>query len=313
MSLAEAILNDECFALLDDSDASDVLPRSRLYTGYLGRLECRQASELPAMLEDMRQALAQGQHAVGLFAYELGAELQHIAPRREPGSVSQVLLFKQCARLSSAQVNAWLEAREQAQRPAGIVNLRANVTHAEFTDALARIRAYIEAGDTYQVNYTYRLRFDAYGSVYRLYARLRQRQPVPYGALVMLPDGKAVLSLSPELFVRHERGELTARPMKGTAAASGDEQQDAAAAIELALDPKNRAENLMIVDLLRNDLGRVADIGSVQVPQLFEVSRYTSVLQMTSTVRARIRHDVGLSDVFAALYPCGSITGAPCR
>jgi para-aminobenzoate synthetase/4-amino-4-deoxychorismate lyase len=136
---------------------------------------------------------------------------------------------------------------------------------------------------------------------------------VPYGALIALPDGSAVLSLSPELFIRHGRGVLTARPMKGTAAATGDTLQDAMRADALAADPKNRAENLMITDLLRNDLGRIAVPGTVTVPHLFEVDRYNSVLQMTSTVCARLRIGVTLAQAFAALYPCGSITGAPKR
>jgi para-aminobenzoate synthetase/4-amino-4-deoxychorismate lyase len=122
-----------------------------------------------------------------------------------------------------------------------------------------------------------------------------------------------VLSLSPELFVRHSGGELLARPMKGTAPATADDADNARRAAALAADPKNRAENLMIVDLLRNDLGRVAVTGSVEVPALFDVQRYSSVLQMTSTVRARLRPDAGLAEIFAALYPCGSITGAPKR
>jgi para-aminobenzoate synthetase/4-amino-4-deoxychorismate lyase len=149
--------------------------------------------------------------------------------------------------------------------------------------------------------------------VVALYQRLRARQPVPYGALVMLPDGGALLSLSPELFVRHEGGALLARPMKGTAPASGDEAIDAERSGALAADTKNRAENLMIVDLLRNDLGRIAATGSVEVPALFDVKRYGSVLQMTSTVQARLRGDATLAELFAALYPCGSITGAPKR
>ena len=188
-----------------------------------------------------------------------------------------------------------------------------NVDEAAFTDAIRRIRDYIAAGDTYQVNYTYRLRFEAFGSVFALYQRLRARQPVPYGALIGLPDGSAVLSFSPELFVRHCAGTLLARPMKGTAAASEDETTTAKRAAALALDPKNRAENLMIVDLLRNDLGRVAETGSVAVPKLFEVTRFGAVLQMTSTVQAQLRTDADLAEVFAALYPCGSITGAPKR
>src|SRR5690606_11051865 len=108
----------------------------------------------------------------------------------------------------------------------------------------------------------WRLRFDAYGSPLALYRRLRARQPVPYAALIALPDGRSVLSLSPELFVRHEQGRLLARPMKGTAPASGDAEEDARRASALAGDEKNRAENLMIVDLLRNVLGRVARLGS---------------------------------------------------
>ena len=311
MSSPSLNLTHECFALLDDGDAGDLSPRSRLYSGYLGRLECRQASALPGMLEHMQQELARGRHAVAVFSYELGAGMQGISVPADATAVSQVLLFEQCAHLSEAQVAAWLEACGQTQRPAGVVDVHASVSEAEFTEAIERIRAYIEAGDTYQVNYTYRLRFRAFGSVFDLYRKLRQRQPVPYGALIGLSDGQAVLSLSPELFVRHQSGQLTARPMKGTAAASPDFQQNDASASALASDPKNRAENLMIVDLLRNDLGRVAKVGSVQVPRMFEVTRFASVLQMTSTVRAQLRNDVGLSEIFTALYPCGSITGAP--
>jgi para-aminobenzoate synthetase/4-amino-4-deoxychorismate lyase len=196
--------------------------------------------------------------------------------------------------------------------------VRANVSEAQFTAALGRIHELIAAGDTYQVNYTYRLRFDAFGSIHALYERLRARQPVPYGALIALPDNTALLSFSPELFIRHAGGELLARPMKGTAPAAPREAENADAenarrSAALALDPKNRAENLMIVDLLRNDLGRVAQTGSVEVSKLFDVQRYSSVLQMTSTVRAQLRPGAALADIFAALYPCGSITGAPKR
>ncbi|MGH8809964.1 MAG: aminodeoxychorismate synthase component I, partial [Noviherbaspirillum sp.] len=304
----------ECFALLDDCDASEADPRSRLLTGYLGSLSCNGVSELPALLDDMQDALRQGRHAVGLFSYELGADLHRIEPREKTLSpLAQVLLFEHCRQMSSTQVESWLAQHEQATQPAGIAQITASVDEEEFAAAIAGIHAYIEAGDTYQINYTYRLRFDAYGAPHALYRRLRARQPVPYGALIALPDGHAVLSLSPELFVRHAQGKLTARPMKGTAAASGDAQTDAARAAALAADPKNRAENLMIVDLLRNDLGRVAKFGSVRVPRLFSVDRFSSVLQMTSTVEADLRDDANLADVFSALYPCGSITGAPKR
>ncbi|MBC7513095.1 MAG: aminodeoxychorismate synthase component I [Herminiimonas sp.] len=301
----------DCFALLDDCAASTAEPLSRLYTGHAGTLACDDATALPALLDAMQQALRQGQHAVGLFSHELGSQMHRIAPRASTGPVAQILLFERCERLSSDQVESWLGAREVAT--AGIARISASVDETAFAEAIARIHAYIEAGDTYQINYTYRLHFDAYGEPLALYRRLRARQPVPYGALIALPDGGAVVSLSPELFVRHAQGLVTARPMKGTAAASGDEEVDRARAEALAADPKNRAENVMIVDLLRSDLGRIARFGSVRVPRLFAVERFGNVLQMTSTVEAELRDDTSLADIFAALYPCGSITGAPKR
>lgn len=306
----------ECFALLDDASAADpVHARSRLYTGHAGTLRCGDAGAWPQVLDEMQAALGRGLHAVSLLTYELGGRLLGIDTHAIDGPLAQVLLFERCEHLSPTEVAAWLAARSAADgdAPAGIAQVHANVDEAEFTRALARIHDYIAAGDTYQVNYTYRLRFDAFGSLFALYARLRARQPVPYGALVALPDGGALLSLSPELFVRHAGGELVTRPMKGTAPALGDDAEDARRASALAADAKNRAENLMIVDLLRNDLGRVAVTGSVEVPALFEVQRYSSVLQMTSTVRATLRPGASLAEVFEALYPCGSITGAPKR
>lgn len=319
-------MNAECFALLDDAspgngregEAVPAAPsRSRLYTGHLGTLSCDDIGQWPQVLEQMRAALARGEYAVTLCAYELGAELLGIGAATPAGApLAQILLFKDCVSLTSAEVGDWLAARSfPIDRPAGIANIRVNIGRDEFDAALARIHDYIEAGDTYQVNYTYRLRFDAFGGIHALYARLRGRQPVPYGALVGLEDGSAILSLSPELFVRHEDGVLTARPMKGTAPAAPPAQaaENILRATVLAADPKNRAENLMIVDLLRNDIGRIARTGSVQVPALFEVHRYSSVLQMTSTITAELRDDVSLGDIFDALYPCGSITGAPKR
>lgn len=303
----------EVFALLDDARATHEA-RSRLYSGHAGTLTCDDASGWPPLLAALQAALQQGLYAVPLLAYELGAHLQNLPARPVDGPLAQVLLFSHCDHLTGEQVASWLATRSAGpDQIAGVAGITANVDEAQFVDAIGRIRALIEAGDTYQVNYTYRLRFDAFGPLVALYARLRTRQPVPYGALVALPDGRALLSFSPELFVRHEAGMLQARPMKGTARASGDATIDAARALELAQDTKNRAENLMIVDLLRNDLGRVAVTGSVQTPVLFDVQRYGAVLQMTSTVQAHLKPDAALVEIFDALYPCGSITGAPKR
>ena len=315
----------DCFALLDDASAADsAQARSRLYTGFAGSIACDDGAGWPALLDALQEALGRGLYAVSLLSYELGAHLLGIAVQTTPAPLAQVLLFARCDHLSAPQVAAWLaaQAHEHEQHvsdgPAGIGALRANIDAAQFAAALVRIHELIAAGDTYQVNYTYRLHFDAFGAPHALYARLRARQPVPYGALVALPGGGALLSLSPELFIRHTAGELLARPMKGTAPAAvdddtNDEAENARRSAALAQDGKNRAENLMIVDLLRNDLGRVAQTGSVEVSALFDVQRYSGVLQMTSTVRARLRPEATLADIFAALFPCGSITGAPKR
>ena len=302
------------FALLDDASADgQAHALSRLYSEHAGTLACHDAAGWDTLLRDMQSALARGLHAVPVLTYELGAHLLGIPAKPLATPLARVLLFARCERMTAEQAASWVATRAADATPAGIGAVEANVDEARFVDAIGRIRDYIAAGDTYQVNYTYRLRFEAFGSLFALYQRLRARQPVPYGALIALPDGSAVLSFSPELFVRNQGGTLLARPMKGTAPASGDAALDARRAAELALDPKNRAENLMIVDLLRNDLGRVAQTGSVEVPKLFEVTRFGAVLQMTSTVRARLRTEASLAALFAALYPCGSITGAPKR
>lgn len=286
---------------------------------------CRDADEWDAMFARTQQALSAGRYAVAMLSYETGAQLHGIAFAQGDEAASQagfmpsqVLIFDTRHHLNREQVKAWLAQHSQALdgysnsvAPAGISGMQSNIAALEFNAALEKIHALIAAGDTYQVNFTYRLKFDVFGSALTLYARLRERQPVPYGALIQLPDGQAVLSFSPELFVQHRAGRLITRPMKGTAAASGDAQEDQRRADQLAADAKNRAENLMIVDLLRNDLGRIAVTGSVQVPALFSVQRFSSVLQMTSTIEATLRPELNLGQIMRALFPCGSITGAP--
>jgi len=301
-----------CVALLDDrSGGKDA--RSRLYLGHVGTLTLSEATSLDMLAQQVQALLVRGLHAVGLFKYELGTELQAVAASPERQPLAQVLIFEHCRIVAEEEVTDWLAEQAGSSDRAGIANVRASVTAREFEEAVARIKSYICAGDTYQVNYTFRFDFDAYGSPAALYARLRERQRVPFGAFIALPDGGAVLSLSPELFVRHSAGTLTAQPMKGTARAGADEAENQRNAASLAADVKNRAENVMIVDLLRSDLGRIARTGTVRVSSLFDVDRFGDVLQMTSTVCAELQEDRTLADILRAIFPCGSITGAPKR
>ncbi len=315
----------DCFALLDDCHATAAQPTSRLYTGFVREHRCDDPASLdtmwPAVAADMRDGL----QAVILADYEWGARLmkaghEQIAP--EAAGALRVLMFERMARLSAEDVSAWLGRREadelklDASRPApaGIVDIVPSVDRDAFTNAIHRIHAYIGEGETYQVNYTYRLGFRSFGAPTSLYRRLRARQPVAFGAFIALPvesGGGHILSCSPELFLRNSGGRLEARPMKGTASRARVPEGDSEIARMLGEDVKNRAENLMIVDLLRNDLGRIARTGSVKVPKLFAIEPYSTVFQMTSTVDADLAEGTNFPDLLRALFPCGSITGAP--
>jgi para-aminobenzoate synthetase/4-amino-4-deoxychorismate lyase len=295
----------EVFALLDDCDSTAERRSSRLYASFVHERSCHDAAQLDDVCASVQQDLRDGLHAVVLADYEFGRNLQ----LAQPGDAAlRFLLFRECTLLSREEVEGWLVARDNAvaDRPsvAGVANIESSVTRDAFEQAIAGVQDALQAGDSYQINYTFRLAFDVFGSAVGLYRRLRERQPVRYGALIALPDGRDVLSCSPELFIQREGDVLRARPMKGTAPRSADPEW-------LRLDPKNRAENVMIVDLLRNDMSRVAVTGSVKVPHLFSVEAYKSVWQMTSTVEARLRPNTTFADILRALLPCGSITGAP--
>lgn len=183
-----------------------------------------------------------------------------------------------------------------------------NVSREEYNRAIARVREYIARGDTYQVNYTMRLRAPFHGEAWPLFLHLVRAQPNSYAAYV--DTGRyAICSASPELFLRREGNRLTMKPMKGTAPRGRFLREDRAQANWLHHSEKNRAENVMIVDMARNDLGRVAEVGSVQVTCLWETERYPTVWQMTSTVEAT--SEASLTEIFRATFPCASITGAP--
>lgn len=314
-----------CYALLDDCAATATAPASRRYTGFLREIRCDDPDRLAAVWPDVEAALRSGGHVLVLADYEWGARqlrAGHEAVPAEAAGAVRFLLFERMDRLDADQAAAWLAELEAAEgggepgppAPAGVLDIATSVDRPAFHDAIRAIHQRIADGETYQVNYTYRLDFASFGSPLALYRRLRARQPVRFGAFVALPPGPGpshVLSLSPELFLRNAGGVLSARPMKGTASRARVAEGDSEIARMLAEDTKNRAENLMIVDLLRNDLGRVAATGSVRVPALFAVEPYRTLFQMTSTIEADLPPGTGFPALLQALFPCGSITGAP--
>jgi para-aminobenzoate synthetase/4-amino-4-deoxychorismate lyase len=299
------------YILLDDS----LTPggRSLLYTEPERIVAAYAPEEVDAALDQISAGLARGLHAAGFFTYELGyylePKLRNLLPSERRAPLFWIGLFRDVQPLDDAGTRAWLDVNGGAGR-AKISDLKLSWTREEYDRAFAAVEDYIAAGDVYQINLTMKYRFAFEGDPVALYAALRRKQRVAYGALVHAPE-LDVLSLSPELFFRREGKHISTRPMKGTAPRGRTPREDARLKTWLAVDEKQRAENLMIVDLLRNDLGRVAKIGSVEVTDLFTVETYRSVHQMTSGITAELRSDMGLKDMLRALFPCGSVTGAP--
>lgn len=189
-----------------------------------------------------------------------------------------------------------------------IERLKTNISKKEYCDAISSIKKHLKNGDTYQVNYTFKKKFDFRGSVKQLYKKLRNSQPTSFMAIINTGD-RSILSLSPELFFRTKDNQILTRPMKGTIKRGKTTKEDSINRNRLADSLKNRAENVMIVDLLRNDMGRVAK--EVIVSSLFDIEKYKTVFQMTSTIKAKLNDKLGLYELFKAIFPCGSITGAP--
>ena len=292
------------FALFDDA----VSGRAKLYQNHV---ESRlfHHNELDSLDDTLQKGWQKGLHAVLFADYEFGLPLMGIESER--GGNLALHWFADCADIDA---ESWL-AQNSDDLPAGISTPQSSVSEADYLDHIRQIHEAIRRGDTYQINYTTRLHLQAYGNPVSLYRRLRQ--PVPYAVLSHLPDaaGKSAWTLcfSPELFLKIDAdGTISTEPMKGTAPILGDGQDERRAA-ELQADPKNRAENVMIVDLLRNDLGKIAQTGKVRVPEPFKVSRFGSVWQMTSTIQAQALPHITAADILRATFPCGSITGAPKR
>ena len=262
------------------------------------------AEDVPQALAALDDARAQGAWLAGFASYELGYVLEPRLNARLPEDRRLPLM---CFGVYDQPAQFDLPGG-----PSGVDEFRPRWDEARYARAFRTVHDAIGAGDIYQANLTFPIDLTYEGDSAALYSALAAGQTVGHGALVQqdgLPD---LLSRSPELFFRTDAaGRIETRPMKGTQPRSEDMAEDARRKAFLSTDEKNRAENLMIVDLLRNDISRVAVPGSVNVPELFKVESYATVHQMVSLVQAQLQADVGLSDILMALFPCGSITGAP--
>ncbi len=290
--------------------------RSYFFTDAVQILTTDEMNEIPGIFESIEKALEAGHYVAGFLSYEAGYHFEPAAMRSAGtlegcgvplvwfGIYREPVSWDECG---EGRVPA-SGGSEHAVGEAGEISV--GISRAEYGERIEQIRRYIEAGDLYQANLTMMVSQRCHEGAGALFERMMENQPVPYGALIHTGEAY-ILSASPELFF-HKRGRrMLVRPMKGTARRGRDREEDGERAAWLAADEKNRAENVMIVDLLRNDLGRICTTGSIEVTDLFSVERYPDLLQMTSTVQGELKAETNYYEIFRSLFPCGSITGAP--
>ncbi|MEG5263581.1 aminodeoxychorismate synthase component I [Pseudomonas sp. JDS28PS106] len=302
---------------------AEYLQQLRAGLARLGKAQLPQGSELP---------FAGG--VLGYLSYDFGRRLE----RQPDNAVDDLHLPDACiglytwavvtdheTRTTQLVCHPSLEAGEARrlrelfaqpadQNPAGFQltsAFQAHISRDDYRVAFERIQAYIQAGDCYQVNFAQRFQAECDGDPWAAYCALREACPTPFSGYVSLPDGGAILSLSPERFISVNQGQVETRPIKGTRPRGRDAEEDAAYGRELLASPKDRAENLMIVDLLRNDLGRSCKVGSVKVPELFSLESYPNVHHLVSSVTGELAQGRDALDLIAGSFPGGSITGAP--
>ncbi|HEY8138065.1 MAG TPA: aminodeoxychorismate synthase component I [Methylocystis sp.] len=299
------------YVLFEDGQAAGQV---QLFEAPEELIVAREPGEAREAFARMEAASKRGLYLAGYASYELGYALEpKFSTQTTPRSRTPLLLF-----------GAFRAPRVCTLAPADMAAPRIALTPAwsesEYAERFRACRDYIFAGDVYQINLTFPLYGRFEGEPLALYRALRKRQPVAYGGVVAL-GGETIVSLSPEVFFESHSllsatgapmgRAIRARPMKGTAQRGFMPPEDMARAKYLVEDEKSRAENLMIVDLLRNDLSRLAEVGSVKVTDLFTVQTYPTLHQMTSGIEAKLRENVTLAELFSGLFPCGSVTGAP--
>ena len=276
-----------------------------IFTQPIKELKTRDLAEVTDLLAQVESYQEQGYYVVGYVSYEAAPAFEKkLAVHKLPLLGEYLLYFTVHDRVETSPIPLTYEEVDLPSK------WREQTSAEDYEKAISQIHHHLRQGDTYQVNYTVQLKQDLSVNPFAIYNRMVVEQEAGYNAYVE-HDEMAVISMSPELFFEQNDCELTTRPMKGTTQRGVTDQEDLAQASWLEQDPKNRSENMMIVDLLRNDMNRISEVGSEHVERLCQVEQYSTVWQMTSTIKSQLRPDVDLVEIFRSLFPCGSITGAP--
>ena len=276
-----------------------------IFTQPIKELKTRNVTEVADLLAQVESYQEQGYYVVGYVSYEAAPAFEEKLAVHPAPLLGEYLLYFTVH--DSVEKSSIPLTYDEVDMPS---NWQDVTSAADYEKAIDQIHHHLRQGDTYQVNYTVQLKQELSANPFAIYNRMVVEQEAGYNAYVE-HDEMAVISMSPELFFEQNGRELTTRPMKGTTQRGVTDQEDLEQAGWLEQDPKNRSENMMIVDLLRNDMNRISEVGSEHVEHLCQVEQYSTVWQMTSTIKSQLREDVDLVEIFRSLFPCGSITGAP--
>ena len=308
-NLLSAISAHKNFVFLETNRRDKRNKISYLFKNPLKIISCDFPSQIRPSIEKIESFLKKGYFAAGFLSYEAGFGLEDALKGKKAQGVPLLWfgIFKDAETFDYSDV---LFNDDASKGMYNINDVETEISKKEYISSIKRIKAYIEKGDTYQVNHTFKLDFSFTGSIPDLYLCLRKKQSVSYSALIKI-DERYILSFSPELFFKKEKGIIQVKPMKGTIGRGRLLNEDKQNAKTLHFCPKNRSENIMIVDLLRNDLSRISRKDSVETRKFFSIEKYESLFQMTSTVEGKVRKGVSLYALFKATFPSGSVTGAP--
>ena len=296
-------MSPKSYIFLDDQ----LTNTQRYYTDPVDILIADDPGDIDDIFAKLTQYHQEGYFIAGYLSYDLGyvfedALSHRLAPKR-PTPLLNFGIFKTFGRQAPTQLLYSSQAPDLTLTPLW--------SEAEYSKRFSQVMDYIRAGDVYQINLTFPMTGPYDGPAHTLYAAFRHRQKGRYGGVVHLGNAPDIISLSPELFFRKEGRDMSMRPMKGTRPRSANSQIDEELRLNMRNDVKSQAENLMIVDLLRNDLSRISEPGSVKVPELFALETYQTLHQMTSRVASKLTPDIDMKSIFQNLFPCGSVTGAP--
>ncbi len=296
------------FVFLETASFDKENKTSFLFTDFKKILTFNHGDDIEAFFGKAESFLRKGYWLSGYFSYEFGYYLEPALYHLRQKSGFPLAWIGVCKKPLTIGRGPYRSDSKDRELSHTIKNIKPNITRREYFSKIEKIKKYIENGLTYETNFTFKLKFDFRGDILDLYLSLRGAQPTSYMALINTGKNR-IISLSPELFFRREGRKIVTRPMKGTCSRGFTLKEDVDNRVLLKTSKKIKAENLMIVDLLRNDLGRVCE--RVKASKLFEIEKHPTLYQMTSTVEGRLRADAGIEDIFSSLFPSGSVTGAP--